>query len=156
MSDVVELAPPSGRRRRQNRRKDRILPKTRERLHADVEALALSNVDGRLRVMRRVKAISRAVANDRGGLACCSEVQKQMIARFSAVAVLAENIEAELVLGGIVDIERHAVLVSSLCRLANRIGIDRAPKEVASLGDYLSEKYRDTNGAPDAVEEGTP
>src|SRR5262249_11091652 len=124
--------------------------KTRERVHADVEALALSNVDGRLRVMRRVKAISRAVVNDRGGIALCSEVQKQMIARFSAVAVLAENIEAELVLGGVVDIERHAVLVSSLRRLASRIGIDRVPKEVAGLSDYLQQKY----SATDVVEEG--
>ena len=45
---------------------------------------------------------------------------------------------ARLARGEEIDVERHALLCSTLTRLAQRIGIDRRAKNITpSLGDYL-------------------
>src|SRR5262245_39957034 len=60
------------------------------------------------------------------------------IVRLSAACVLAEELEGRLARGEEIDIERHALLCSTLTRLAQRIGIDRRAKNIMpSLGDYL-------------------
>jgi hypothetical protein len=55
----------------------------------------------------------------------CSESRRQLIRRFSAACVLAEDLEGRLARGEEIDVERHALLCSTLTRLAQRIGIDR-------------------------------
>ena len=63
----------------------------------------------------------------------------QPLRRFAASCVLAEQLEASVAAGNQIDINEHAVLVSSLVRVANRIGIDRIPKNVTpSLKEYLA------------------
>ena len=75
---------------------------------------------------------------DQGGASECSESRRQLIRRFSAACVLAEELEGRLARGEEIDVERHALLCSTLTRLAQRIGIDRRAKNITpSLGDYL-------------------
>ena len=67
-----------------------------------------------------------------------SEARVQLIRRFSAAAVLAEQLEAKLANGEEIDIAEHAQLCSSLVRLSARIGIDRrARKIVPTLDQYM-------------------
>ena len=55
-----------------------------------------------------------------------------------AALFLAEELEARLARGEAVDIAEHALLSSTLVRLAQRIGINRVAKDLTpSLGDYL-------------------
>ena len=62
----------------------------------------------------------------------------QLIRRFASGAVLAEELEARLARGEAVDIADHALLSSTLVRLAQRIGINRVAKDLTpSLDDYL-------------------
>ena len=62
----------------------------------------------------------------------------QLIRRFASGAVLAEALEARLVKGEQIDIAEHALLSSTLVRLAQRIGINRVAWDVTpTLGDYL-------------------
>jgi hypothetical protein len=69
-----------------------------------------------------------------------------LIRRFSAAAVLAEQLEAKLANGEEIDIAQHALLCSSLVRLSARIGIDRrAKKVVPTLDQYMLES---TDGDP--------
>jgi hypothetical protein len=60
--------------------------------------------------------------------------------------VLAEKMEAKLTLGSEISIQDHALLCSSLVRIANRIGINRVPKLVTpDLRDYLEAKREDAD-----------
>ena len=58
----------------------------------------------------------------------CSESRRQLIRRFSAACVLTEGVEGRLARGEEINVERHALLCSTLTRLAQRIGIDRRAK----------------------------
>jgi hypothetical protein len=100
----------------------------------------LPNVDGRGLVARRYRDIVCAVASDQGGVEQLSEARLQLIRRFSGASVLAEQMEARLARGEEIDIQQHALLVSTMVRVAQRIGIDRVPRDVVpTLSDYLKQ-----------------
>jgi transposase-like protein len=99
----------------------------------------LPDTDGRLRIARRFRDIAAAILVDQGGAELCSESRRQLIRRFSAACVLAEDLEGRLARGEEIDVERHALLCSTLTRLAQRIGIDRRAKNITpSLSEYLT------------------
>ena len=99
----------------------------------------LPGVDGRSYVYRRFRDICSAIASDQGGASNLSEARLQLVRRFSAACVLAEQMEADLANGININVERHALLCSTLTRLAQRIGIDRRAKNITpTLNDYLS------------------
>jgi hypothetical protein len=105
---------------------------------------ALPDVDGRGVIARRFKDIAGAILADQAGADQCSEARKQLIRRFAAAAVLAEQLESRLANGEQINIQEHATLSSVLVRLAQRIGIDRVPRTVTpSLSSYL-ESIEDT------------
>jgi hypothetical protein len=90
----------------------------------------LPDIDGRSIVARRYRDIASAILADQAGADQCSEARKQLIRRFAAAAVLAEQLEARLANGEQIDITEHATLSSTLVRLAQRIGIDRVPRDI--------------------------
>ena len=90
----------------------------------------------------RYGEISLAILIDQGGVEACSEARQQLIRRFSASAVLAEQLEAKLANGEQIDINEHAKLVSTMVRVAKRIGIDRIARDVTpTLSEYLQQNY---------------
>ena len=96
------------------------------------------NVDGRSVIARRYREIASAIMADQGGADRCSESRQQLIRRFAAAAVLAEQMEAQLARGEKIDIAKHALLCCTLVRLAHGIGLDRVPRELTpTLADYL-------------------
>jgi hypothetical protein len=98
----------------------------------------LPNVDGRSLIARRYRDIASAILVDQGGNDRCSESRKQLIRRFAAAAVLAEQMEAKLANGEAIDVPQHALLCSSLVRLAQRIGLERRSRTVVpSVEEYL-------------------
>ena len=109
----------------------------------------LPGVDQRLAIARRYRDLVAQIAIDQGGADRCSEVRMQLIRRFASGAVLAEELEARLARGEAVDIADHALLSSTLVRLAQRIGINRVAKDLTpSLDDYLrSSTLPDGEGA---------
>ncbi len=115
----------------------------------------LPNVDGRSLIARRYRDIADAILVDQGGAARCSESRVQLVRRFAAASVLAEQLEARLANGEQIDIAEHATLSSTLVRLAQRIGIDRVARDVGglSIGDIMR-----AAAAGDAVDssEGVP
>jgi hypothetical protein len=108
----------------------------------------LPGIDGRSVIARRYRDIASAIVADQGGVDRLSEARLQLIRRFSASAVLAESMEARLANGEEIDINSHALLTSSMVRVAARIGINRLPKNITpSLADYLEGKSRETEAA---------
>jgi hypothetical protein len=102
----------------------------------------LPGVDGRSLIARRYYDICSAVLIDQGGEDACSESRKQLIRRFAAAAVLAEQMEAKLANGEAIDIAQHSTLSSTMVRLSSRIGIDRIARDITpSLGEYLARKH---------------
>ena len=100
----------------------------------------LPGIDGRSIIARRYRDIASAILTDQGGEDACSESRKQLIRRFAAAAVLAEQMEAELANGKQVDIAQHALLCSTLVRVARQIGINRIAKDITpSLGELLQQ-----------------
>jgi hypothetical protein len=98
----------------------------------------LAGVDQRSATYRRYRDLVELIVSDQGGIDECSESRKQLIRRFAACSVLAEQAEAKLAAGQEIDISTHALLVSSLVRLSARLGIDRVPRDVTpSLSSYL-------------------
>jgi hypothetical protein len=80
----------------------------------------LPDCDGRSTIARRYRDIAGAILTDQGGIDTCSESRKQLIRRFAAAAVLAEQMEARLARGEQIDIAEHAFAVFDL-------GAHRAP-----------------------------
>ena len=74
-------------------------------------------------------------------VACASyESGVATLRRFAAAACLAEQMEARLANGEQIDITEHALLVSTLVRVTQRIGINRIPKNITpKLHEYLEE-----------------
>jgi hypothetical protein len=100
----------------------------------------LPDIDGRSALARRFKDIINAILVDQGGLDACSESRLQLIRRFSAAAVLAERMESRLANGEQIDIQEHALLCSTLTRLASRIGIERRCRDITpTLADIMRE-----------------
>jgi hypothetical protein len=60
--------------------------------------------------------------------------------------------EAKLAAGAEIDLQQHALLSSTLVRIGQRIGLDRATKEVVSLRDRLA--FEADADAADASDDG--
>jgi hypothetical protein len=99
----------------------------------------LPDIDGRSAIARRFKDITSAILADQGGADQCSQSRLQLVRRFAAAAVLAEQLESRLANGEQIDIQEHALLCSTLARLASRIGIERRARDVTTLADYLQQ-----------------
>jgi hypothetical protein len=101
----------------------------------------LSGVDGRSATARRYFDLVQAICNDLGGVDRMSEARLQLIRRFAAASVIAEQMEARLANGEQINIAEHALLSSTLVRIVRRIGINRrARKVIPDLEDYLDGK----------------
>jgi len=99
---------------------------------------ALPNVEGSLVVAGRFRDIITAIMADQGGAEQCSESRRQLIRRFAAAAVLAEQMEAQLARGETIDIQEHASLCSTMVSVARHIGVDRMARTVTpTLAQYL-------------------
>jgi hypothetical protein len=90
----------------------------------------LPHCDGRSLIARRYRDVASAILADQGGAHQCSESRQQLIRRFAAAAVLAEQMEARLANGEEINIAEHALLCSTLVRIGHRIGLARIPREV--------------------------
>jgi hypothetical protein len=102
----------------------------------------LPGVDGRTASARRYQDLVANLVSDAGGNAQMSEARRQLIRRFAALAVCAENMEAKLANGEPIDLAEHCQISSTLVRLASRLGINRATKLVTPLRDYLEAKAK--------------
>ena len=124
-----------------NRREGIRLPEARSRVSNGKDLLP--NIDGRSLIARRYRDIASAIIVDQGGVGHCSEARQQLIRRFAAASVLAEQMEACLANGEEINVERHALLCSSLVRLSSRIGINRIARTITpSLDNYLTTDIR--------------
>jgi hypothetical protein len=104
--------------------------------------------DGRSTQARRFKDLVRAFISDAGGIDNVSEVRLGLLRRLAAATVLSEEVETAVVNGERVDINTFCTLASTTVRLAQRLGIERIPRNVIDLDPltYAREAGGDVNG----------
>ena len=113
----------------------------------------LPDTDGRLRIARRFRDIAAAILVDQGGAELCSESRRQLIRRFSAACVLAEDLEGRLARGEEIDVERHALLCSTMTRLAHEsasIAAPRTSRRVVGISRVFKRNEGRSESAPSA------
>jgi len=103
-----------------------------------VRLLTRASLDGRCAARKAFDQIYNAIVSDLGGADQLSTVQVALVEAFAGSALVVEHNNAKLLLGANVDLEQHSAAISTLCRLASRIGTARLPKNVApSVAEYL-------------------
>jgi hypothetical protein len=108
------------------------------------QALTHESIDGRLRARRKFDAIAKGIAVDLGGEDRLTTVQKHLIEGFASIAIHVNNLTARLLRGEDVDVVEHSQAISTMVRVAGRVGIQRVAREVGpTLSQYL-ETIEDT------------
>jgi hypothetical protein len=102
--------------------------------------LTRSQIDGRTKARRAFDAIASGIAADLGGESRLSTVQKHLVEAFAGAAIHVNDLNARLLLGQKVDIVEHSQAISTMVRIASRIGIQRVAKDVPELQSYLRER----------------
>jgi hypothetical protein len=101
----------------------------------------LPNTDGRLAISRRFKDIASQIISDHGH--DVSETTLQLIRRFAECACLAELEAAKLMRGEPISVPEICQLVSTMTRVAARIGCDRVPVDITddAISAAIREEY---------------
>jgi hypothetical protein len=105
-----------------------------------VRLLTREHLDARTTAARAFDAIARGIATDLGGESQLSTVQKHLIEAFAGIAIHVNDLNARLLLGQEIDIGEHSQVVTTLVRVASRIGLKRVAKQIPELDDYLRTK----------------
>jgi hypothetical protein len=100
-------------KKRRAHRTTKIVPLTRDK------------IDGRSNAAKQFDAIASGIAQDLGGEDRLSTVQKHLVEAFAGAALHVNELNAKLLLGDKVDLISHSTAISTLVRVASRLGIQR-------------------------------
>jgi hypothetical protein len=92
--------------------------------------LTRNNLDGRTKARKQFDAIAKGIAADLGGEDRLSTVQRHLIEAFAGAAVHVHDLNARLLLGEEVDTLVHSQVISTMVRIASRIGTQRVARDV--------------------------
>jgi hypothetical protein len=102
--------------------------------------LSREALDGRTVVRKQFDAIAAGIAADLGGEDQLSTVQKHLVEAFAGCAVTLNDINARAMLGEPIDLMAYSTAVSTLVRVAAKLGMARQPRTVEpTLDDILAE-----------------
>ena len=103
-----------------------------------IQLLTRSSLDGRTKARKQFDAIARGIAVDLGGDDRLSTVQRHLVEAFAGAAIHVHKLNARLLLGEEVDLVAHSQAISTMVRIASRIGVNRIAREVGpSLVDAI-------------------
>jgi hypothetical protein len=107
----------------------------------------LPDLDGRSAGARRFRDLVSAFIADVGGIGNCSEIKLALLRRLAATSVLAEQIEAQVLNGGAIDIGEYCNLASTTVRISSRVGLTRQTRNVTpTLAEYIEAGVEETEG----------
>jgi hypothetical protein len=109
--------------------------------------LTRDQIDGRTKARKQFDSIAEGIAADLGGEHQLSTVQRHLVEAFAGAAVHMHDLNARLLLGEEVDIIAHSQAISTMVRIASRIGINRVPRDITppSVAEYLAHKAKQLN-----------
>ena len=94
---------------------------------------ARDGIDSRTRPYRRYGTIKGAITSDLGGDECITELQRQLISKFAAMAMQLEDMEAAAVAGEEIDLDLFGRISGHCRRIAESLGLKRVARDVTSL-----------------------
>jgi hypothetical protein len=94
-------------------------------------------LDGRSNAAKEFDRIVAGIESDLGGRDKLSTVAAALVEAFAGAAVLMNNLNVRLLIGERVDLAEHSAAIGAMVRVASRIGLERRPREVATLDSYL-------------------
>jgi hypothetical protein len=111
-------------------------------------------LDGRTRAHKKFDAIAAGIVSDLGGEDRLSTVTQHLVEAFAGTALHVGVLNARLLLGEKIDIIEYSQVISTLVRLASRIGIHRLARDVTPLPLEYGHDAVDAASAADAADEG--
>ena len=128
-------------------KKKRGRPNGRPNGHHAARMLSRYELDGRTTVAKQFDAIASSIAEDLGGADQLSTVQKHLVEAFAGCAVVLTDINARAMTGAeAIDLFAYSNAVSTLVRVANKIGLRRIPRDrTPSLSEILRGEPREAD-----------
>ena len=115
-----------------------ITTSTNGRKRGKLKLLSRDNLDHRCLSSKRFDSIAAGIAEDLGGEDRLSTVQRWLIEVFAGASVRANDLIARTLLGQEIDDSKLNQYASTMVRVASRIGVHRAPRQVPTLSEYLA------------------
>jgi hypothetical protein len=116
-----------------------ITTSTNGRKRGKLRLLSRDKLDRRTLAAKKFDAIATGIAADLGGKDRLTTVQRHLVEAFAGAAVHMHDLNARLLLGQQVDIISHSQVISTMVRIASRIGVHRVARDVTpDLQTYLT------------------
>jgi hypothetical protein len=100
--------------------------------------LTRNALDGRSNAIKQFDAIASSIVADLGGEDQLTTVQRHLIEAFAGASITVDNLNARLLLGEKLDILEYSTAISTMVRVASRIGLHRVATDITPppVGDY--------------------
>jgi hypothetical protein len=105
------------------------------------QPLTRSSLDGRTNAAKHFDSIVSEITNDLGGPDNITTIQRGLIEAYAGTAVRANEMNVKMLLGKDVSLADHALIVSSMVRVASRLGVERRARDITppTLDDIAAE-----------------
>jgi hypothetical protein len=93
----------------------------------------------------------RGIETDLGGRRQLSRIQGELIRAFAGAATTLQYLNVQVALGetSAIDLGGYATVASTMLRIGSKLGLQRRPKDVTTLADYLA-SLKETDVAAEA------
>lgn len=100
----------------------------------------LDQLDGRTSAARAARDLIADLESDLGGSDAVTTAEKQIIQRIAITGAILEDLEAQWLASGQIDMTVYLPLANMQRRHLESIGLQRRAKPVESLSEYLRKK----------------
>ena len=102
--------------------------------------LTRNALDKRSNAIKQFDAIASGIANDLGGSDQLTTVQRHLVEAFAGTAICVHDLNARLLLGQKIDILEFSTAISTMVRIASRVGVNRVANDVTPppVDDYAA------------------
>jgi hypothetical protein len=117
---------------------DQIAISSNGRRRGKLKLLSRESLDRRLLASKRFSAIASGIAQDLGGEDRLTTIQRALVESFAGIAIHVDDLNARVLLGQQIDVVELSQVVSTMVRIATRLGINRVARDVPDLNAYLA------------------
>jgi hypothetical protein len=126
----MEIALDSERKDKDRRTDTEVKGLRRRNRVLKAQPLSRSDLDGRTNAAKIFDRTVIEITNDLGGPDNITTIQRGLIEAYAGTAVRANEMNVRMLLGQEVSLADHALIVSSLVRVASRLGVERRARDI--------------------------
>jgi hypothetical protein len=126
---------------------------TNGRYKTKVRLISRDRLDRRYKASRKFEAVAAGIASDLGGADMLSTVERNLIEAFAGISVHVADLNARMLLGQKIDLAEHSQVVSTMVRVASRIGVRRIPRDVTPTINDIARDIAIEREATDQAED---